>query len=278
MDFNTFLNEKLITFSNKAYPKFGNVVLVVGASGSGKGFQLDKIIGIEGKVFDVDRLKELVLKSTNFAEKVKTENGVDVKKLSLKNVDDVSALHDIISGVYNLPNKQMNNLYADILTKDKSRLPNLIFDVTMKDIRKLDSVSRYATKLGYKKENIHIVWVCNDIEVAIEQNSKRSRTVSKDILFSTHEGVALTMNKIMKKSIDLSQYMDGDVYISFNKVKIDTKYVKSVNGGGYIEDANYVKIKSSKKELLDIKDIDDDVLRKIESYVPKVDVNWQKGD
>ena len=32
------MNEKLITFGGKAYPKFGQVVILAGGAGSGKGF------------------------------------------------------------------------------------------------------------------------------------------------------------------------------------------------------------------------------------------------
>ena len=38
------LNEKLITFGGKAYPKFGNAVLLAGGAGSGKGFVKETII------------------------------------------------------------------------------------------------------------------------------------------------------------------------------------------------------------------------------------------
>jgi len=36
-EFNEYLLEKLITFGGKAYPKFGNVVILAGGGGSGKG-------------------------------------------------------------------------------------------------------------------------------------------------------------------------------------------------------------------------------------------------
>ena len=39
------LTEKLITFANKAYPKFGNVIIMAGGAGSGKGFVKDKLVG-----------------------------------------------------------------------------------------------------------------------------------------------------------------------------------------------------------------------------------------
>jgi hypothetical protein len=60
---NDVLNETLVTFGGKAYPKYGNVVLLGGGAGSGKGFVLSKLLGIEGKVFDVDALKTFILKN-----------------------------------------------------------------------------------------------------------------------------------------------------------------------------------------------------------------------
>ena len=94
------ISEKLMTFGGKAYPKFGNVVLVVGGAGSGKGFQLDKLVGIEGKVFDVDALKMLAIKSTVFAARVKEETGHDLKQFDMKVPENVSKIHDILSSVY----------------------------------------------------------------------------------------------------------------------------------------------------------------------------------
>lgn len=57
------LMEKLITFGGEAYPKFGNIVLMAGGAGSGKGFVLSNLVGLEGKVFDVDELKTLASKT-----------------------------------------------------------------------------------------------------------------------------------------------------------------------------------------------------------------------
>lgn len=46
--------EKLITFGGKAYPRSGNIVIMAGGAGSGKGFVKDRLIGLEGYTFDVD--------------------------------------------------------------------------------------------------------------------------------------------------------------------------------------------------------------------------------
>lgn len=264
------LQEKLITFGKKAYPKFGNVVILAGGAGSGKGFQLEKLLGIEGKVFDVDHLKQLAIKSEMFSKRIKDETGQDIKNYDLKNPDSVSKLHDVLSSVYNLPKKNERTMFADILTRPKDRLPNLIFDVTMKDLSKLDSITRNVSELGYDKLNIHLVWIVNDFKVAMEQNKKRSRVVSDEILMSTHEGAALTMKKILDSGEKIKKYLDGDIYITFNKVGVDTSLEKSDKGGSYVKDANYIKVKEQGKSVKSTSELDDEIYNKIKDYVPDV--------
>lgn len=263
------LQEKLIVFGKKAYPKFGNVVILAGGAGSGKGFQLEKLLGIEGKVFDVDKLKELAVKSEKFAKQIKDETGQDLKTFDMRDSDKVSKLHDILSSVYNLPKKSQNTMFADILTKPEDRKPNLIFDVTLKDIAKLESISRNVTELGYDKVNIHLVWIVNDFKVAMDQNQKRSRVVSSEILMSTHEGASLTMKKILDSGDQIKKYLDGDIVITFNKVGVDTAIEKSDKGGSYVKDANYIKVKQQGKSIKSSAELDAEVYNKIKAYVPK---------
>lgn len=80
----TSLDEALITFGGKAYPKFGQVVILAGGAGSGKGFTLEKLLGIEGITLDVDALKKLVMGSTKLAAEIKAKTGHDVKTMNLK--------------------------------------------------------------------------------------------------------------------------------------------------------------------------------------------------
>src|SRR5574344_2229773 len=49
---------KMVTFSGKVYPKFNNAVVMSGGSGSGKSYALKNLVGIEGKVINVDDLKD----------------------------------------------------------------------------------------------------------------------------------------------------------------------------------------------------------------------------
>lgn len=262
------LTEKLLTFGNKVYPKFGNVVIMAGGAGSGKGFIKDKMLGIEGKVFDVDELKSLSLRSKKINSEVKKCFGVDLSELNLKNPDDVFILHEIIGDELNIPNKQKKALFTSVLASSTDRKPNLIFDVTLKDLKKLKSIVESVKRVGYNKENVHIVWVINDIEMARKQNRDRSRTVPDEILLNTHTGVSITMKDIIDMSHEtLSNYMDGDIWFVFNKKGVDSEVSFSGKGGMYIKDMKYFKIKEKGKPT-DKTKLNKEIQDKIIAYTP----------
>lgn len=269
------LLEKLITLGGQAYPKFGNVVIMAGGAGSGKGFVKDKLLGMEGVVFDVDALKTLASKTPAIQKKVKDELGVDIAKIAsnLKNSENVSRLHEIIGDYLQLDDKRLKTLYTSILTTAPDRKPNLIFDVTLKDLRKLEKITRQVKGIGYEPKNIHIVWVVNDIEVAATQNAKRDRVVPHEILVNTHRGASNTMHDIVNMGTQLKKYMDGDIIFAFNKVGVDSELAKSKNGGSYVVDANYFYIKRAGKDVDSEKTLTKELRAKIKSYVPK-DITW----
>lgn len=283
------LQEALITFRKKAYPKFGTVVIMAGGAGSGKGFVLNKLVGVEGKVFDVDALKGMVLRSTQIAARVKKEMGVDVKNMNLKTPEDVAKLHEIVSDVLNLANKQQTAFLHKIAVEAPDRKPNIIFDITLKSLSQLDKYCRAVQALGYEKENIHIVWVVNDIEIAAIQNQNRSRTVPEEILVATHRGTSQTMAEIVNMGATLKKYMDGDIVLAFNRAEIglkgfdksqlknpgesDSTLEFSGKGGSYIVKSNYVKIKEAGKPVMALDNVNQEVRRKIKRYVP-ANLEW----
>lgn len=275
-----FLEEKLITFAGTAYPKYGHVVIMAGGAGSGKGFILNNLVGLEGKVFDVDELKQLATRSPKIIQRVRDELGIDLteldtrkNELALKNPDNVSLLHEIIGVAMNLPDRRQQAFFASVMTSKPERKPNVIFDVTLRDLQKLNNITRMVSNLGYEKQNIHIVWVVNDIEVAMSQNLTRDRTVPAEILVNTHRGVSATMMDIVKMGDGLTRYMDGDIVFAFNQIKVDSTVAKSDRGGQYIKDANYFYVKRSGKSVISLRDISKDLRQKINSYVPP-NVSW----
>ncbi len=261
------LSEALITFAGQAYPKFGNVIILAGGAGSGKGFVKDKLIGAEGYNFDVDELKSLSMRTPKIAEKIKSEFGVDPSKLDLKKPDDVAKLHEIVGDALQLDDKRKQALFASIMTAHSDRKPNLIFDVTLKDLRKLQNITRQVKTLGYDNEKIHIVWIINDIEIAKKQNAERERQVPVEILVNTHRGASHTMHDIVNMGNDLKKYMDGDIVFAFNKVKVDSDVAKSDRGGMYVKDAKYFYVKRAGKPVDEDK-LTADIRAKIASYVP----------
>ena len=267
------LDEALVTFGKKVYPKFGQIVILAGGAGSGKGFVLSNLLGIEGNVLDVDALKALAIGSNKLAGRVKDETGVDLKNLDLREPENVKVLHNILSDVYGITKADQKRIFSSALAAPDDRKPNLIFDVTLKDIKKLDDITRNAVNLGYDKKNIHVVWVLNDIEMAKQQNLERDRVVPADILLSTHEGVALTMAKLMNMGSSLTSYLDGDMYIVFNKRGEDTTMVKSPSGGAYILSANYLQIKKQGKKVMGKSELSDEIRNKIRDYTPEIP-NW----
>lgn len=55
-EFDTILSAKVVSFNE---PDFANCLILLGGSGSGKGFALNNNILLQGKHFDTDRLKNL---------------------------------------------------------------------------------------------------------------------------------------------------------------------------------------------------------------------------
>jgi hypothetical protein len=301
------LDEALITFGGKAYPKFGQIVIMAGGAGSGKGFVLSKLVGVEGWTFDVDELKKLATQAPGIVAKVKKELDLDLSKLdvrtnkyALKDPENVAQLHAIVGDHLKLDDKRKEAVFKSAATADPDRKPNLIFDVTLKSMKQVEKYTKPLIELGYKKENIHIVWVVNDVEIAKVQNAKRSRTVPVKILMQTHEGASLTMKQLVSDSQKLRSYIDGEVVFAFNKVGVDSEVVAGIadkdytDGDRYIEykrpdgkvvtvdrtkhvgffvtKANYVYIKRKGKPV-DTAKLDKDLTAKISSYVP-VDAKW----
>lgn len=260
--FYEIINEKLITFGNKE-PKYNNIVIMMGGAASGKGYIINNLVGLEGIIFDVDKLKALSLRSTKIRQKILDQTGKDISSLSLSEPEHVTFLHNAIHDLGIMDKKLITFLSSVFINNYK---PNIIFDVTLRDLNKLENIYHQVTEFGYKKENIHLVWVVNDIETTLAQNSERDRKVSSDILISVHRSVATTANLIMNKTVSLSNYMDGDFWIVFNKRGIDSITQVSDKGGFYIKDALYVKVKEQNKEMKDISEIEDDILEKLEKY------------
>ena len=213
------LNEKLLLINNGK--RYGQIVILAGGAGSGKGFASGNFMNIQDfKVRDVDETKRIFLKLDKLKGKYPEIRGLD-----LKNPDDVFKLHAFIEKL-GVTDKSLNALLSQ--TRNPKTLPNILFDVTLKNIKKSDILIPKLLEQGYKSENIHLVWVLTDYKIAVMQNKSRARVVPDDILLQTHEGAATTMWDIVGKG-NIPKGINGGIYVVLNNRK-NTVFFKDDKG------------------------------------------------
>lgn len=123
------------------------------------------------------------------------------------------------------------------------------------------------------------------------QNQQRDRRVKDEILVSTHVGAANTMRQILDMGETLQSYMDGYIYLVFNKATVKTPDGQIVSDGdsdyvmgakkdnviftkreptaaAYVKETFYVTAKQKGKKQVPTGELGEDVLNKIRGYVP----------
>ncbi len=247
--YKNMLNEKLITFGKKAYPDYGNVVVMCGGAGSGKSFVAKNILGIEAKTLSTDDILPRLMKfedNHKLSVEFKELYGKSLSQCDLGKPEDCEALHNFVNQKQ-FAKQQYGEMFGSIFGQKQK--PNIIFDVTLKKYPKIEDISGLCMIGGYDPKNIHMVWVLNSFANAREQNAKRDRKVPEDGLVFTHKGVAGVMKELLSMSKSLGM-IDGDIWIYFGSTNTgDTELIQSDKGGKYIKDFVSVKIKESGKKL-----------------------------
>lgn len=241
-----YLEEKAIVVGNGA--RYGQIIFLAGGAGSGKGFTVTNFLeGDKFKVRDVDEWKRIVLKINS----IKRENE-ELLNLDLRNPDHVFKLHKHVEGM-GLKDKTLLGLLQGMT---EGRLPNIIFDVTLKKESAITNVLPSLLAAGYKPEDINLVWVLTDYSVAVKQNKTRSRVVPDDILLQTHEGAANTMIRMIEKG--MPNGMDGSLHVVLGGKKHTVFYtdekgkpLKTSRGKYVIKSFDYITVKKAGKRMLD---------------------------
>lgn len=275
--------KKILQFGGGA--RFGQVVFLAGGSGSGKGFAQNFLDVKDFKIFDVDRLK------TQFLALAKvTGKYPEIQNMSLKNPDHVNRLHMFIKA-HGVVDRQFDAFLASA-AQSRGQLPNLLFDETLKDLDGLYDILPRLFELGYKPQNVHIIWVLADFHIAMARNRTRDRVVPEDILMKTHEGAAKTMYQIIKGNIPSG--VDGAVGVILNtdivnvkmaaveKAKTDYKNVAPVateyrgkNAKGdlvdrmVVHDFPYISIKGQGEPMKTEKEVQKQIFEWMEKYIPR---------
>ena len=219
--FSQYLEEKLILYGQGK--KYGQIVFLAGGAGSGKGFAISNFMEKEKfKIRDVDEWKKSFIKMADLQDK-----HPEIKGLNLKNPKDVYKIHIFVKKL-GIKDKSLDIMLADANT---DRLPNIMFDITMKDVSDIGDIIPKLEKAGYDSKNIHLTWVLTDYSVAIVNNRNRDRVVPEDIMLLSHEGAATNMYDVIKGK--LPRGLNGGVRVVLNNREntipyLDPKTNKSV--------------------------------------------------
>lgn len=174
---------RLVTFGNTTYPKYGWCVFLGGGGGSGKGHAIKTIIPIHGKIINVD----------NWKKKYAAMNGIDYNP---KDPEQVSQIHQAISQK-GWKKKYTNNVFNP-LAHNREFLPNVIFDITAKNpYHDVLGLAEEAQDLGYKTM---LIWVVATRHEAIIRNLGRERRIPDRVLHSAYNELMSNMPKFLQGS------------------------------------------------------------------------------
>lgn len=267
------LEEKLVMPNNGA--KYGQVVFMAGGAGSGKGYAINNLMnGMDYKTIDPDAFKEAVVRMGKLHASLGIQSKfVQFKDINFRNPKDVEKIHLALKD-WPLEQRQIAailfpHIKALSLQKlgikkggagkewetyggEKAFLPNIIFDRTLKNASEIKDITDMLTQSGYKKENIHIIWVLTNWRVAMVNNDNRPRRVPDHILLLTHEGVGKTMAEIAAGAYPPN--VNGDVFMILGggegQVYYSDKNGKPLDGKTLTQGMIGPEIKNKKGEVI----------------------------
>ena len=265
LTFSQYLEEKLIMYQQGK--KYGQIVFLAGGAGSGKGFAIKNFMqGELFKIRDVDEWKKAFMKMADLQDKFP-----EIKGLDLKNPKDVYKMHMWVKK-NNIKDRTLDLLLRDANTK---HLPNIMFDITMKDASDIGDIIPKLKEAGYDSNNIHLTWVLTNYAVAIVNNRNRARVVPEDIMLLSHEGAATNMYDVIKGK--LPRGLNGGVRVVLNNRENTIPYVdpetkkplKTRQGDLVIKDFTYLTFKREGKTIAPEADVKKELLSWISANVPK---------
>ena len=266
ISFRQYLEEKLIMYNQGK--RYGQIVFLAGGAGSGKGFAITNFMEKEKfKIRDVDEWKKAF-------QTLADTKGVypEIQGLKLSNPKDVYKLHTFVR------NKGIKDKTLDLLLKDSNsdRLPNIMFDITMKDANDIGDVLPKLIEAGYDSKNIHLTWVLTNYAVAIVNNRNRERVVPEDIMLLSHEGAAKSMYQVIKGKTPKG--LNGGVRVVLNNrentipwIDPDTKEIMKDHKSGdvLVKDFTYLTFKKEGKSMGPELGVKKQLLGWISANVPK---------
>ena len=90
-----------------------------------------------------------------------------------------------------------------------------MYDRTFSFAGEFKKISQGLIKAGYKSENIHVVYVMTDVEIAIKRNKERARTLPDDVIVKSTKGAKMRFTELFYGRAN-GAVSNGDWHIVFN--------------------------------------------------------------
>jgi len=275
--------EEGLAFGGVSFPSGGNIVMVMGGVGSGKGFFIKHWFDIEAKTLDVDEIKEKLVslfgKGSERVTDMFTEFGINTDGSFdeiMKNPDNTTKLHKLARH-YKLDKLQMKNMLDSL--KRNHNTPNIILDKTGGETYHIKHLKMLAKYGHYEPSKIHLVWIVTPVLEASRENEKRSRVVAHSILLGIHRKVRALARQLVTLEQDNAKFVDGDVWIIFNSQenkdfiahRKDDNNVKYVTKGNAMSSFRIKKAGHPISES-DLEKFSTEIMNKIDSYTNISDI------
>jgi hypothetical protein len=143
------------------------------------------------------------------------------------NAEFVSELHQEMKP---LSKKWKKSILANPENEEgRERLPNVIFDITGDETKKIMEIVDHLKPIGYK---IAIIWILSTIEKALRNNTNRPRQVDTDNVFiPKHEGVIESVEELFNSGAigKLDEFWVIDSAVEINPSVDPVGYHKAQN-------------------------------------------------
>jgi len=206
--FKQYLEEIYIAPNNRA--KYGQVIFLVGGAGSGKSTATKKFIDTTNyKILNPDDLKELLIK----AGKKGVPSFVDMSNVEPNTPEGSQKVHQFMRDT-KVGSKRARTMLKGLI--GSKHLPNLLFDRTFAFAGEFKKISQGLISVGYKPEDIHVVFVMTDVEMAVQRNLSRERSLPDEVVRDTNRGAREQFAQLFFKRAK-GAVANGDYYIIINR-------------------------------------------------------------
>ena len=175
-------------------PGIFKCVFLAGGAGSGKGYMAKEIFGVSDYTKFAPAGLKVVNSDAAFENELK-KNGINPKDLSKIEKEDPQLWNKIQGNAKDSIRNKAKGITKQLKDFYEAGRLGMIIDGTGHDYSKIAKQKGHAEELGY---DCYMVFVNTSLEVAKENNRKRARTLSDEIVAKTWKDVQENLGKFQQ--------------------------------------------------------------------------------